>query len=51
MLMRRLALASLLASLALIRLPAQTQMLGIDEIRPGMVGIGRTVFDNLEKSK
>jgi len=45
MLMRRLALASLLASLALIRLPAQTQMLGIDEIRPGMVGIGRTVFD------
>src|SRR5262245_63549139 len=45
MLMRRLALASLLASLALIRLPAQTKMLGIDEIRPGMVGIGRTVFD------
>jgi len=45
MLMRRLALASLLASLALIRLPAQTQMLGIDDIRPGMVGVGRTVFD------
>ncbi len=47
MLMRRLALASLLASLALIRLPAQTQtgQMGIDEIRPGMVGIGRTVFD------
>src|SRR5215475_245416 len=45
MLMRRLAFASLLASLALIHLPAQTTMLGIDEIRPGMVGIGRTVFD------
>jgi len=45
MLMRRLALASLLASLALSRLPAQTQMLGIDDIRPGMVGVGRTVFD------
>ena len=45
MLMRRLALASLLASLTLIRLPAQTTQMGIDEIRPGMVGIGRTVFD------
>src|SRR5262245_66118622 len=47
MMMRRLAIASLLASLALIRLPAQTQpaQMGIDDIRPGMVGIGRTVFD------
>jgi SpoIVB peptidase S55 len=45
MLTRRLALASLLASLTLIRLPAQTAQMGIDEIRPGMVGIGRTVFD------
>src|SRR5262245_6948870 len=45
MLLRRLALASLLASLALIRLPAQTSQLGIDEIRPGMVGVGRTVFE------
>ncbi len=45
MLLRRLALGSLLASLVLIRLPAQTSQMGIDEIRPGMVGIGRTVFD------
>jgi hypothetical protein len=45
MLLRRLAFASLLASLTLIRLPAQTTQMGIDEIRPGMVGIGRTVFD------
>src|ERR1700704_5776790 len=45
MLLRRLALGSLLASLVLIRLPAQTSQMGIDEIRPGMVGVGRTVFD------
>src|SRR5258706_15526901 len=45
MLLRRLALGSLLASLVLIRLPAQTSQMGIDDIRPGMVGIGRTVFD------
>src|SRR5258706_9040418 len=45
MLLRRLALGSLLASLVLIRLPAQTSQMGIDEIRAGMVGIGRTVFD------
>jgi hypothetical protein len=47
MLKRRLALTFLLASLALIRVPAQTAtvQMGIDEIRPGMVGIGRTVFD------
>jgi SpoIVB peptidase S55 len=45
MLLRRLALGSLLASLALIRVPAQTTQMGIDEIRPGMVGVGRTVFD------
>jgi hypothetical protein len=45
MLLRRLAVGSLLASLVLIRLPAQTTQMGIDEIRPGMVGVGRTVFD------
>jgi hypothetical protein len=45
MLLRRLALASLLASLALIRVPAATTQMGVDEIRPGMVGIGRTVFE------
>src|SRR3954467_11197662 len=42
---RRLALALLLASLALIRLPAQSAQMGIEEARPGMIGIGRTVFE------
>src|SRR6059058_3551406 len=42
---RRLAFALLLASLALIRLPAQGAQMAIEEIRPGMIGIGRTVFE------
>ncbi len=45
MTMRRLAFAVLLASLALVHVPAQTTQMGVDEIRPGMVGIGRTVFE------
>jgi len=43
--MRRIAFALLLASLALVHTPAQTAQMGVDELRPGMVGIGRTVFD------
>src|SRR2546425_11514673 len=45
MTLRRLAFALLLASLALVHTPAQTAQMGIDEIRPGMIGIGRTVFN------
>jgi len=45
MTLRRLAFALLLASLALSHLPAQTTQMGVDEIRPGMVGVGRTVFE------
>jgi hypothetical protein len=45
MTLRRLALALLLASLALVHVPAQSTQMGIDEIRPGMTGIGRTVFE------
>src|SRR5262245_11185435 len=45
MLLRRLALGSLLASLVLIRVPAATTQMDVEEIRPGMVGVGRTVFD------
>ena len=29
----------------LVRVPAATLQMGVEEIRPGMVGIGRTVFD------
>src|SRR5665213_1872119 len=43
--LRRLAFALLLASLALITLPAATAQMGIEDIRPGMVGVGRTVFE------
>jgi len=45
MTLRRLAFALLLAFLALVHAPAQTTQMGIQEIRPGMVGIGRTVFE------
>ena len=45
MTLRRLAFALLLASLALVNTPAQTAQMGIDELRPGMIGVGRTVFE------
>src|SRR3954465_12092029 len=45
MTLRRIALALFLASLALVHVPAQTAQMGVDEVRPGMIGIGRTVFE------
>src|SRR3954465_11212847 len=41
----RPAIALLLAVVALIRVHAITPHMGVDEIRPGMVGIGHTVFE------
>ena len=43
--LRRVAVALLLVVFCLIRVPAATLQMGINEIRPGMVGIGRTVFE------
>jgi hypothetical protein len=45
MIARTLALAGLLAAVALTPLPAATEQLSVDEIKPGMVGVGRTVFE------
>ena len=42
---RRVTLACLLAGLCLVRLPAATLQMGVNDIRPGMVGVGRTVFN------
>ncbi len=42
---RRVAVVGLLLVSWLIRVPAATLQMGIGEIRPGMVGVGRTVFD------
>src|SRR3954447_9574353 len=42
---RSVTIASLLVVLWLVGVPAATLQMGISEIRPGMVGIGRTVFD------
>jgi len=41
---RRLAVTLLIALAGLAGLVAAPQQMGVDEIRPGMVGIGRTVF-------
>src|ERR1051325_7500256 len=45
MTLRRLAFSVLLASLALVHAPAQSAQMSVEEIRPGMIGIGRTVFE------
>ncbi len=45
MTLRRLALALLLASVAMLSLPAATAQMGVEDIRPGMIGVGRTVFE------
>ena len=42
---RRLVLVLSLSLLGLTALRAATPQMSITEIRPGMVGIGRTVFD------
>src|SRR6266550_2794145 len=43
--LRLLAFIPLLTFAALPGLVADTPQLGVDEIRPGMIGLGRTVFD------
>ncbi len=46
--LRRPAFVLLLASLAFlagVRLPAQSAQMRVEDIRPGMVGVGRTVFE------
>jgi hypothetical protein len=43
--LRRLAFALVLASLALVHLPAQSAQMPVEDVRPGMIGIGRTVFE------
>jgi hypothetical protein len=33
------------AALSLVRLPAQTALMPVDQVKPGMTGVGRTVFE------
>ncbi len=42
------AAAIVLAALSWVPLPASTALMPIDEIRPGMTGVGRTVFQGTE---
>ena len=41
-------LTVVLASFGWARLPATTSLMPIDEIKPGMVGVGRTIFEGSE---
>jgi hypothetical protein len=45
---RTASVALLLAALSVMSLPAVTPLMGVDEIRPGMTGVGRTVFEGAE---
>jgi hypothetical protein len=45
---RTAALAAALAASCWISLPATSSLMPVDEIRPGMVGIGRTIFQGTE---
>lgn len=45
MTLRRFVVLLALAAASLVSLPATERYMAIDEIRPGMTGIGRTVFD------
>jgi hypothetical protein len=45
---RTASVALLLAALSVMSLPAATPLMGVDEIRPGMTGVGRTVFEGAE---
>jgi hypothetical protein len=47
---RTAAAALLLVSLSVLALPASTPLMNVDEIRPGMVGVGRTVFEGTQLS-
>ena len=42
------ALVALGLMVCLVRLPAATALMPIDEVRPGMTGVGRTVFEGTE---
>ena len=44
----RFALVALTVALTSAALPATTPLMGVDEIRPGMIGVGRTVFQGAE---
>ena len=48
MTLRTAAAALIAAVLVAVPLPASTPLMSIDEIRPGMVGVGRTVFQGSE---
>lgn len=48
MTIRTASVALLLAALSVMSLPAATPLMGVEEIRPGMTGVGRTVFEGAE---
>lgn len=51
MTIRTAAAALLFAALSALSLPASTPLMSVDDIKPGMTGIGRTVFEGAELSE
>ena len=53
MMVRSFATLTALFLFSIVSIPAATTMFPVDELRPGMVGIGRTVFegDRLDEFK
>jgi hypothetical protein len=45
---RAFLLAVAVAAFGWVRLPASTSLMPIEEIKPGMVGVGRTIFEGAE---
>ena len=45
---RVFALSVALAAFGWVRVPATTSLMPIDEIKPGMIGAGRTIFEGSE---
>jgi SpoIVB peptidase S55 len=45
---RAFLLAVAVAAFGWVRVPASTSLMPIDEIKPGMVGVGRTIFEGAE---
>jgi len=46
--LRPILLTLALAAAAFAALPARTALMSVDEVRPGMVGVGRTVFEGTD---
>ena len=47
----KIAVFTVFLGISIVTLPANTALMPIEEIRPGMVGTGRTVFQGTEQQE